>query len=829
MLFAIEAFHFFQNTKFVILKRSRPAVFPVNERLVMISQFPLIPLCKCRVTSRAFAMKLLFRYTIVSLLLFAPASELMAQVRHTISGYLKDAKSGENLISATVRVKEKPDQGAVTNEYGFYSLTLPDGNYTLIASSLGYANKELSISLNKDLKQNITMDAEGKQLSEVQVTARAKDENVRGAQMGMERINMKEANLVPVLFGERDILKTVQYLPGVKSAGEGNSGFFVRGGSADQNLILLDEALVYNPSHLLGFFSTFNSDAIKDATLYKGNMPAQYGGRLSSAMDIKMKDGNDQSYHVNGGIGLISSRLSVEGPIVKDKGSFLVSARRTYADIFLKLSPDSTINRNQLYFYDLNLKASYKLGENDRVFLSGYFGQDKLGLADLFGFTWGNSTGTLRWNHVFGPRFFSNSSIIYNDYRYDINLTVNTVTGAIQSRIRDWNIKEELSFFPNNKNSMRAGLNVIHHSILPGQYSGDFTVPNIPEAESWEEAAFVQNSWKATEKLNIDYGIRISAFQAMGGAAPYYNLDESGNIIDTMHYGAGQVAKAYVIPEPRISASYRLNEKSSIKAAYSRNAQYLHLLSTSASSNPTDKWVPSNNVIKPEIADQVSIGYFRNFADNKFEFSAETYYKQMQNQIDYKDGANVLSNEPLEPQLLFGVGRAYGLELLLRKRAGKFTGWISYTLSRSERQIDGINHDQWYAARQDRTHDISLVGLYQYNERLNFSATFVYYTGNAVSFPAGKYEVDNRVIYYYTERNGYRMPSYNRLDLSATYQFKPKKNFSSELAFGLYNAYGRQNAYAITFRQDPDDASRTQAVQTALFRWVPSITYNFKF
>lgn len=763
----------------------------------------------------------------LALLLLSPS--LMAQVRHTLSGYIRDGKSGENLIGATIRVKDKPDQGAVANEYGFYSLTLPEGDYTFIASSLGFANKELNISLKKDVKQDITLGTEGKELQEVQVTARAKDENVRSAQMGVEKLNMKEVNMIPVLFGERDLLKAVQYLPGVKSAGEGNSGFFVRGGSADQNLILLDEALVYNPSHLLGFFSTFNSDAIKDATLYKGNMPAQYGGRLSSAMDIKMKDGNDQSYHVNGGIGLISSRLSVEGPIVKDKGSFLVSGRRTYADLFLKLSPDSSINRNQLYFYDLNLKASYKLGDNDRVFLSGYFGRDKLGLADLFGFTWGNSTGTLRWNHVFGPRFFSNTSVIYNDYQYDVNLSVNTLEGKIQSRIRDWSFKEELSFFPNSKNSLRAGLNVVHHSILPGLFSGDFTLPDIPEAESWEEAIFVQNSWKANPRLNVDYGFRLSAFQAMGGDAPYYNLDESGAIIDTMRYGAGEIAKAYFVPEPRVSASYRLNDQSSIKAAYARNAQFLHLLSTSAASNPTDKWVPSNNVIKPEIADQVSIGYFRNFADNKFEFSVETYYKHMQNQIDYKDGANVLSNEPLEPQLLFGIGRAYGLEFLLRKRVGKFTGWVSYTLSRSERQIDGINHDSWYAARQDRTHDISLVGIYQFNERLNFSATFVYYTGNAVSFPAGKYEVDNRVIFYYTERNGYRMPAYNRLDLSATYQFKPKKNFSSELAFGLYNAYGRQNAYAITFREDPDDASRTQAVQTALFRWVPSVSYNFKF
>jgi hypothetical protein len=752
-----------------------------------------------------------------------------AQSRHTISGTVTDSKSGEQLIGATVRVKDNAGLGASANEYGFYSLTLPDGTYTLLASSIGYTEKQLSITIGKDQQLNIQLLPAGTTLSEVTVSGRAKNDHVTSAQMGVENISMKEINLLPVLFGERDVLKTISLLPGVKSAGEGNSGFFVRGGAADQNLILLDEALVYNPSHLLGFFSTFNSDAIKDATLYKGNAPAQYGGRLSSVMDIKMKDGNNQDYHATGGLGLISSRLSVEGPIVKDKGSFLISGRRTYADLFLKLSSDTTINSNKLYFYDLNLKASYKLGDKDKLYLSGYFGKDKLGLAELFGLSWGNSTGTLRWNHQFSPKLFSNTSLIYNDYRYDIEINTSAIEGTIKSRIRDLNLKEELSFFPNTRNSVRIGFNTNYHTIMPGVYSGGFTLPNQPDNHSWENALYVNNSWKAADRLNVEYGLRVSSFTVLGGDNKFYTLNAAGAIIDTTVYAKNSFVKTYVVPEPRVSASYRITTSSSLKLAYSRNAQYLHLISNSAASNPTDKWVPSNNIIKPEIADQVSAGYFRNFKDDAYEFSIEGYYKSMQNQIDYRDGANVMSNDPLEPQLLFGNGRAYGAEFLLRKREGRFTGWVGYTLSRTERKIEGINNGDWYVARQDRTHDVSVVGIYQLNKKWTLSGTWVYYTGNAVSFPSGKYEVDKQVVFYYTERNGYRMPAYHRLDLSATCKLKVRKHYSSELALGLYNAYGRQNAYAITFREDPDDASKTQAVQTALFRWVPSITYNFNF
>lgn len=770
-----------------------------------------------------------FRIFFILIFSYALCATAIAQNTHTISGYVKDSASGERLIRATISVKERNNLSTLSNEYGFYSLTLPDSSYTFVITSVGYSERQITVILNSNTAIDIALLPADKTLTTVVVTSSGRPNRITSAQMGMESLSIRQTNQLPVLFGERDVLKAVQLLPGVKPAAEGNSGFYVRGGAADQNLILLDEAVVYNPSHLFGFFSTFNSDAIKDVTLYKGNSPAQYGGRLSSVLDVKMNDGNMESYHVSGGVGLISSRLSVEGPIMKDEGSFLVTARRTYADVFLKLSKDTTINRNSLYFYDLNLKANYRLGPKDRIYLSGYFGQDNLGLSDLFGLNWGNSTGTFRWNHQFGPKLFSNTSLIYNDYRYDIHINLAPIEGTIHSQILDWNLKEELSLFANTKNSLRIGLNSIYHTIMPGTYSGSITLASQPYNHSWENAVYATDSWKAADKLNIDYGLRISSLSVLGGDNVFYTLKPNGSIQDTLHYAPGTFVKTYIVPEPRLSASYKLTENSSIKAAYARNAQYLHLISNSASGNPTDKWVPSNNIIQPEVADQVSLGYFQNFKDNTYEFNIEGYYKYMQHQIDYRDGANVVSNDPIEPQLLFGNGRAYGIEFLLRKTKGKFTGWLSYTLSRTELKIDGINNSQWYPARQDQTHDISVIGIYQLNQKWTLSATWVYYTGNAVTFPSGKYMVNNQVVFYYTERNGYRMPAYHRLDLSAICKLKQHKRFSSELAFGLYNAYGRENAYVITFRQDPDDPTRTQALQTALFRFVPSVSYNFKF
>jgi len=760
----------------------------------------------------------------------------MAQSKFTVSGIIKDKKTGETLIGATVKVADKPSVGTVTNEYGFYSITVPSGSDKLLVDYTGYKEEVITVTADSHTNMNVAMSPQETTLSEVTVSSKAN--NITSAQMGVEKLDIKDISVIPVLFGEKDVMKTIQLLPGILPAGDGGSGFYVRGGAGDQNLILLDDALVYNPSHLLGFFSVFNSDAIKDVTIYKGTAPAPYGGRLSSVLDVKMNDGNDQDYHVSGGIGLISSKLDIEGPIVKDEGSFLITARRTYADLFLKLSSDTTLKKSRLYFYDLNAKLNYKLTKKDRLYLSGYFGQDDLGVGSLFGLNWGNATGTLRWNHIINDKLFSNLSLIYSDYSYNININTSGISANIYSGIRDWNLKEELELFANPSNSIRFGFSSVYHTITPGEVSGaNITTYNQPDNHSWENAVYISNSWKASSKWNVDYGIRLSAFSVLGGSN-LYNLDANGNILDTLHYGEGQIVKTYVVPEPRVNASYILNDVSSLKGSYTHNSQYLHLISNSLASNPTDKWVASNNIIKPEIADQVSAGYFRSLKEGRYEFSVESYYKYLQNQIDYKDNANVVSNNAIEPELLFGHGRAYGLEFYLKKKTGRFTGWISYTLSRTELQIEGINNDSWYPARQDRTHDISVVGIYKLNKKWTISADFVYYTGNAVTFPSGKYTLNNgepgspatnNNYFIYTSRNGYRMPSYNRLDISATKQLKKHKKWSSELTYGLYNAYGRENPYTVTFQTDPNDPNRTQAVQTSLFRWVPSISYNFKF
>jgi TonB-dependent receptor-like protein/carboxypeptidase-like protein len=752
--------------------------------------------------------------------------------KYSVSGTVKSARTGETILGATIRVAS-PSTGAASNEYGFYSLTLPEGRYLLEVSAVGFAGKAVDINLSASITVNIQMDEEAKGLQEVTVTAATNSRSLKSPQMGLEKLNIKETKNIPVIFGERDILKTVQLLPGIKAAGDGNSGFYVRGGSADQNLILLDEAPVYNASHLLGFFSTFNSDAIKNVAVYKGGMPAQYGGRLSSVLDIKMNDGNNKDMNVSGGVGLIAARLNIEGPIQNDKSSFLISGRRTYADMFLKLSSDTNISRSKLYFYDLNAKANYIFGDKDRLYLSGYFGRDVLSQNNQAGINWGNTTATLRWNHLFNSKLFSNTSLIYSNFDYKINVNQDGNKFNIFSQIRDLNFKEELQWYAGSKNTINTGINAIYHTIRPGEISAvgnDAGVNSItlPWRYSVESAVYATNTWKPAERFSLTYGLRVSAFTILG-KGDYYNFDASGNVTDTMHYSPGQVVKTYVNPEPRVAASFQVNNSTSVKASYTRNTQYLHLVSNSTTASPTDKWVGSTNVIKPEIADQYSVGYYKNLSDDKYELTVEAYYKDMQNQIDYRNGANIYTNTPIETQLLYGIGRAYGIEFLLKKKVGKFTGWVSYTLSKSERKINGINNDQWYNAKQDRTHDIAIVGMYELNKKWTFSANWVFYTGDAVTFPNGKYTVDGNVYFYYTNRNGYRMPNYHRLDLGATCQLKKHKHFSSELAFSIFNAYGRQNAYQIDFRQGKNDPNITEAVQTSLFTFVPSISYNFKF
>lgn len=755
----------------------------------------------------------------------------LCQQNYSLHGTVKSAKTGEALIGTTISVVGSSTT-TISNEYGFYSLTLPSGNYVLQVSAIGMQTKRIEIPLTKDIQQDILLQDESKELEAVIVTSSTTGRSLRTPQMSIETINVEEIKNVPVLFGEQDILKTIQLLPGVKAAGEGNSGFYVRGGAADQNLILLDEAPVYNASHLLGFFSTFNSDAIKNVTLYKGAMPAQYGGRLSSVVDIKMNDGNNQNFGVSGGIGLIASRLNIEGPLQKDKSSFLLSGRRTYADVFLKLFGDSSFKKTQLYFYDLNAKLNFTLGANDRIYLSGYFGRDVLSRDELAGINWGNATGTLRWNHIFNKKLFSNTSIIFSNYDYKININSEATDYGILSSIRDWNLKEELQWYANSRNTVMFGINSIYHTIKPGEISisreNRTATQGLADRYSLENALYASNTWRPGDKWGLTYGIRISGFSILG-KGDYYTLNDDGEVIDTLSYKRGEVVKTYINPEPRLAASYQLNYNSSLKLSYTRNTQNLHLISNSTSSSPTDKWVASTNIIKPELADQVAIGYYKNFMNARYEFTVEGYYKTMQNQVDYRNGAQVFTNLPIETQLLFGKGRAYGIEWLMKKRLGKFSGWISYTISKTERKIEGINNNNWYNARQDRTHDLAIVGMYQLNRKWTLSANWIYYTGDAVTYPSGKYRVDNEVYFYYSERNGYRMPNYHRLDLGATKQLKKGKQFSSELNFSLYNAYGRANAYQINFRESETDPNKTEAVQISLFTFVPSISYNFKF
>ncbi|MCX2483506.1 TonB-dependent receptor [Pedobacter sp. MR2016-24] len=761
---------------------------------------------------------------------FSPAS---AQQKFTISGTIRDAATGETLIGATVKIQGTTQSfGTSSNAYGFYSLTGNSGEYNLIVSYTGYEATTKRITLSSSAKFNFELKPDKGALDEVVITAGSrKNDNVRSPQMGLDKLNMKDLDNVPVLFGEKDVLKTIQMLPGVKSGGEGNTGFFVRGGAADQNLILLDEATVYNSSHLLGFFSTFNADAIKDVSLYKGGMPAQYGGRLSSVLDVKMQDGNNKEFGVEGGIGLIASRIKVEGPIVKDKGSFMVSARRTYIDLLLKASPDSSLNSNTLNFYDINAKLNYQFDDKNTIFVSGYFGQDNIGIKDLFANDWGNTTATVRLNHVFNDKLFSNTSFIFNKYNYAIELLDADNNARVTSLIRDFNLKQDLQYY-SNKHVIRFGAQATHHRIAPSDITttgnSSFNPLSVENRYGLELAAYASDEWTITDKFNILYGLRVSSFSLLGPGT-FSTYDNMGEIASSTTSGSGDFVKTYIYAEPRFSASYSLNEENSIKASYNRNTQNIHILTNANTGSPTDQYVMSSNNIKPELADQVAMGYFRNSKDNSFQFSGEVYYKWLQNQIDYKDGAQLTANANVESELLYGVGRAYGLELYAKKTKGKLTGWVSYTLSKTERKFDEINEGNYFNAKQDRTHDLAVVGIYNLNPRWTFSANYIYSTGNAVTFPAGKYNTGGLTTYFYTARNADRMPYTSRLDISATLKAKQTAKYQSSWSFGVYNALNRKNPYSIQFRDKKSDPTQTEAVQTSLFGIIPSITYNFKF
>jgi len=765
----------------------------------------------------------------------------LAQQQFTINGSITDAATGESLPGVNVYLKSNPQKGVVSNYYGYYALRLPAGNYTLIFSYLGYETKEVTVDLQKDYKLDVKLTPAPETLNEVVITQQSKVRNVHSTVLGTHRLSVKAIENLPVLLGEKDIIKILQLLPGVKPAGEGQSGFYVRGGNIDENLILLDEAPVYNASHLLGFFSVFNSDAISSVRLFKGHIPARYGSRLSSVLEVRMKEGNNQELHGQGGIGLISSRFTLEAPIIKNKASFLISGRRTYADLLMKaISNDEDVDNTSLYFYDLNLKTNWRVNQNNRLFLSGYFGRDVFGFDDgddQFVFSWGNATTTLRFNHIFNSRLFSNTSLIFSDYNYRIKLEEKGYTDFffnLGAGIQDWTLKNDFNYYLNDRHKMNFGLDMMHHTLKPStfetsDYDDEISLLNLTNRYALENAIYVSDEFSFSNQLKIYLGLRYTHFIHLGGGN-FTKYDTQGNVEFTKHYDRWQAVKTFHGLAPRFNVSYTFDDNQSVKAAFAKTYQFLHLMTNSSSSNPTDVWMPSGLNIPAQTSYQTSLGYFRNLKDGLLEFSAEAYYKTMQNVVDYKTGTRITLNPEVEKYLLYGQGKAYGLELLLRKKQGKLKGWISYTLSRSLKQFDKINNGKWFSARQDRIHDVSVVLSYKLSPRIDLGAVWVYYTGNAVTFPAGFYQIDGREYPYFTERNGGRMPDYHRLDLSFTLHNKPGKKFRSSWSFAVYNAYGQLNPYIIYFQQDWENNSfNLKAKQITLFRWVPSITYNFKF
>ena len=767
------------------------------------------------------------------LLLFIGFVTLRAE-NITISGYVKDDKTGEELLGATI-YDATSGLGAVTNIYGFYSLSIPSGTVNLVFAYMGYTPSNKTFDLEESLTLNIELASKSEQLEEVEIVGSSSDRSVTSIEIGVERLDMKRAAKIPVLFGEKDILKTIQLLPGISSSGEGSGGLNVRGGGMDENLILLDGAPVYNASHMMGFFSVFNSDALKGMTVYKGGIPAQYGGRASSVIDVQMNNGNMRDFSASGGIGLISSRLTLEGPIAKDKASFIVSGRRTYADLAFKaVSTDPLVDDASLFFYDLNAKVNWKINDKNRVYLSSYFGRDKFGF-DFMGMEWGNQTFTARWNHLLSDKLFSNTSLIYSDYIYNFDMTMAGSDANLNSGIKNITFKEDLTWFLNSKNSLDFGASFSSHTFHPGEFKlksedgsdEDFQI-FMQEQYAYETGLYISNKHKLSSRLNATYGLRFSMFSVMGpGDVKTY--DEDNLPTSVVSYTKGDLIKNFINWEPRIGLTYILNNNNSIKLSYNRMAQYLHVLSTSTSGQPTDYWMPSGVHIDPLIVDQISSGYFKNIKNGMYETSLEVYYKKLSDVADYEDGANILVNEDVEAQVLMGKGRSYGAEILFRKNQGAFTGWISYTLSRTEHQFDDINKGNYFLASNDKTHDISVVGSYELNKRISLNAAWVFATGSAVTYPAGQYTIDGRVVPYYTERNADRMPNYHRFDLGLSLKTKPKARYESSWDFGIYNLYGRKNAYSIDFIESETVPGSLEAQRVALFSFVPSVTWNFKF
>lgn len=774
------------------------------------------------------------------LLLILPTIQLFSQ-DHTLSGYIKDNSNGEVLIGATVYIPEL-ETGVISNSYGYYSIMIPRGNYLVAYSYIGYDTQSRQVDFSSNQKLTVMMVETTKKIEEVVVSAEKKNSNVENITMSMEKMQVKLVKKLPSFMGEVDVIKSITLLPGIQSGGEGSSGLYVRGGGSDENLLLLDEAPVYNASHLMGFFSVFNSDAIKDIQVYKGGIPSIYGGKASSVIDIRMKDGNSKKLQANGGIGNISSRLTLEGPIIKDKWSFIVSGRRTYADFIGKLAGVEALKENQLYFYDLNLKTNIQFSDNDRLYVSAYTGDDYFCMGESIYMRWGNITGTVRWNHLYSDNLFSNTSLIYSKYDYNLGVPGNSADQFDwNSTIRDFNFKEDFTYYLNSWNKIRFGLNFFYHHFEPGKIDvGEesyFTDLELTNYNALEGAFYASNEQTISKALTLNYGFRLSVFQQIGeGKVREYlhpDAPESDEIIREKEYKKWDpIGNPFVYLEPRLTLKLTVDDNSSVKASYNRMVQNLHLISNTNSPTPLDIWLPSNKYIKPLIADQVGLGYFRNFSNNVIETSVEAYYKNMQNVIDYKDGAELFLNEDLETELLRGKGYSYGLEMMLKKQEGDFTGWISYTLAKTMRKIPGINYGEAYPSSYDRTHDVSIVLNYELSRRWNVSASWLYATGNATSYPALKYNVQGNTIFYFSSRNSNRIPDYHRMDFSVNFDFKKNESrkFKQSINLSLYNVYGRRNAYSVTFKQNEENPNISEATRLSIIgSIIPSITYNFNF
>lgn len=787
---------------------------------------------------------------IAILLFYVTASSVVAQ-KHTISGYLTNATNGEELIGAALYIQETGG-GTVSNVYGFYSISLPEGEYTLRYSFVGFNSIEKAINLTANQTLNIELQPADFQLKEVEIEAERSNENIRSVEMSVERLDIKTIRKIPQFMGEVDVIRTLQLLPGVSTVGEGAMGFNVRGGNVDQNLILLDESPVFNSSHLFGFFSVFNADAVKDFKLYKGGIPAKYGGRLSSVLDVRQIEGNMKSFHGSAGLGLISSRLMLEGPIVKDRASFMISGRRSYIDLFFPLFDD--LRGTVVYFYDLNAKVNFKISEKDRVFLSGYFGDDVMNFDNQFKARWGNGSGSLRWNHLFNSRLFLNTTLVYSKYDYSLGVPEGMQAFNWKSSIQNYNAKMDFSFFPNPNHKVEFGWNALFYTFNPGHTKplsneSIFTEISTELKRAVEPAIYLSNEQSITDNLTIQYGLRYSMFINHGKQTVYEYADgmpyQKEFVTDTVHFSRGDIIKTHAGwegLEPRLAINYSINSRHSVKASYNRTRQYIHLISNTTAATPIDVWAPSDTYIKPSTVDQVALGYFRNFKDDTYQVSVEGYYKRFYNIIDYRDGAELLLNESLEREILPGSGLAYGLEFMLKKATGRFTGWISYTLSRTERTIEGINNGNAFPSNWDKAHDLTAVLSYDINERWNASANFSYMSGRPVTYPDGRYEYNGIIVPNYSNRNGARIPDYHRLDFSVTYSrpkeqsnkvfffFNKPKNWESSWVFSLYNVYNRKNPYSIYFRQNEDNPQQTEAVQLSVFGTIiPGVTYNFRF